>query len=298
MPFKPCKPNQKRNPETNRCKNKLSFPQIPETTVPDIPNVQNVQDVETIQFIDDVDSLFGLFNTELISLVDMDERSKRLAIQSFSKSGDMGQLLTVCQGAINGSFIRDTLKDDISHILLLRVKNLVVSYAFLTERKTKNNVNYMYINIICSRKFSSTGKHMLLAAENVALRRGLSFTALSSLFTAIGFYKTMGYQTIPIEQACKSSKIDIIDIAEKARKLLDSSPINLRNIRLRDVPENSLTTNIAIVLKWMRFSKQEIILLIKSNASIMKKWEKDLKSVDLNNYFDKERLLFMTKCLK
>ena len=135
MPFKPCKPNQKRNPETNRCKNKLSFPQIPETIVPDIPNVQNVQnvqDVETIQFIDDVDSLFGLFNTELISLVDMDERSKRLAIQSFSKSGDMGQLLTVCQGAINGSFIRDTLKDDISHILLLRVKNLVVSYAFLT----------------------------------------------------------------------------------------------------------------------------------------------------------------------
>ena len=139
---------------------------------------------------------------------------------------------------------------------------------------------------------------MLLAAENVALRRGLSFTSLSSLFTAIGFYKFMGYQTIPIEQACKSSKIDILKIAENARKLLDSSPINLRNIRLRDVPEKSLKTNIALVLKWMRFSKQEIILLIKSNATIMKKWEKDLENVDLNNYFDKEKLLLMTKCLK
>ena len=110
---------------------------------------------------------------------------------------------------------------------------------------------------------------MLLAAENVALRRGLSFTSLSSLFTAIGFYNFMGYQTIPIEQACKSSKIDIVKIAENARNLLDSSPINLRNIRLRDVPEKSLKTNIALVLKWMRFSKQEIILLIKSNACLL-----------------------------
>ena len=63
MPFKPCKPNQTRNPETNRCKNKRFFSQIPETTVLDIPNVQNVQKIQNVQFIDDIDSLFGLFNT-------------------------------------------------------------------------------------------------------------------------------------------------------------------------------------------------------------------------------------------
>ena len=65
MPFKPCKPNQKRNPMTNRCKKKLS--QIPKTQVHSSNNTN---------FIDDIDSLFGLFNTELISLVDMDEREK------------------------------------------------------------------------------------------------------------------------------------------------------------------------------------------------------------------------------
>ena len=285
MPFKPCKPNQKRNPVTNRCKNKLS--QIPKTQVHSSNNTN---------FIDDIDSLFGLFNTELISLVDMDERERRRAIHEFKNSEDMSQLNIVCQGLINNSFINNTLKD-VSHILLLRVKSLVVSYAFLTERKTKKNVNYMYINIICSRKFSATGKHMLSAAENVSLRRGLSFTSLSSLFTAIGFYNKMGYKTIPIEQACKSSKIDIIKIVEEARKLINSSQINLRNIRLRDVSEKSLTT-IVSVLKWMGLSKQEIVLLIRTNASIMKKWENDLKSVDLTNYFDEEKLLFMTKCLR
>ena len=297
MPFKPCKSNQQRNPETNRCKNKRFFTQVPQVPQSQAPGFQ-IPPRNNPKFIDDIDSLFGLFNTELISLIDMDPRERRLTMQSFKKSEDMGQLNTVCQGVINSSFINNTLKDDISHILLLRVKNLVVSYAFLTERKTTNNVNYMYINIICSRKFSSTGRHMLLAAENVALRRGLAFTSLSSVFSAIGFYNRMGYKTIPIEEACKSNKFDMIDIAKKARTFIESSPINLVNIRLRDVPEQSLNTNIASILKWMGFRKQEIVLLIKSNASVMKKWEKELKNVDLNKYFDRERLLLMTKCLR
>jgi len=248
------------------------------------------------KLIGDVDSLLNLFNTEVISLIDMNETQQKQAIDDFIKSASMSQLEDVCQGLITKEYIDLVIRTEpISHIILLKVNKLVVAYAFLTEKNAQNGRRYMYIDIICSRKHSSTGKHMLIAAENLALRRGITFTSLSSVFEAIGFYKKMGYNTIPVEEACgkpNSGKIgddDILRMFQDAKSIIDLhyTPSN------RNVP---MDTNITKMLSWMRFTQDQIGFIIENFNDHFENWEYATKNVNISDYFE-DQLLLMTKCL-
>ena len=88
------------------------------------------------KIIEDVDSLFSLLNTEIISLKGMNPIERKHTLDQFLDSTDSKQLEDVCQGLLIDDFIKLTLlNQDISHIILLRMKNLVIAYAFLTEEK-------------------------------------------------------------------------------------------------------------------------------------------------------------------
>ena len=249
------------------------------------------------KLISDVDSLFNLFNTEVISLIDMGETQQKQTIDDFINSASMSQLEEVCQGLISQEYIELVLKTEpISHIILLKVNKLVVSYAFLTEKNAQNGRRYMYIDIICSRKHSSTGKHMLIAAENVALRRGITFTSLTSVFEAIGFYKKMGYNPIPVEEACgepNSGKLgddDILRIFQDAKSITD---LYYKSNNNRTV---SIDTNITKMLSWMRFSQDQIAFIAENFKDHFENWGSATKNVDISDYFE-DQLLLMTKCL-
>ena len=203
--MKPCKPNQFRHPETNRCRNKKTSAK--KTVVqrkhvvnvlPQVPPATRQTTSNKLELVRDVDALLGLFEMEIITLIGLSRTKKSVLLNKFMDSSDVVQLEEVCQGQIKQRYIEYTVKHNVDYILLLKVKGLVVSYALLKERMSSTGVKYMYIDILCARKFSSTGRHMLLAAEEFSLRKGVKFTNLSSLPEVTGFYSKMGYKSITI----------------------------------------------------------------------------------------------------
>ena len=252
------------------------------------------------KIIEDVDSLFSLLNTEIISLLGMNPIERKHTLDQFLDSTDSKQLEDVCQGLLVDDFIKLILLDqNISHIILLRMKKLVIAYAFLTEKETLNGIPYLYIDIICSRKYTSTGKQILLASENLALRRGITFTSLSSVFEAIGFYEKMDYKTIPINEACSqpnSGNIPdalILNISKEAKFFLDSTGYSQGN---RKIPNETFNLNITRILSNLRFTQDQISYLMENFGSSYSIWEQSTRHIDLNDYFD-DGLLLMTKCL-
>ncbi len=252
------------------------------------------------RLIENVDSLFSLFNTETISLIDMNLIERKHTLDTFLNSSDMKQLEDVCQGLLVDDFIRLILLDeDISHIILLRMKKMVISYAFLTEKTTQNGTRYMYIDILCARKYTSTGTQILLAAENLALRKGITFSSLSSVFEAIGFYEKMGYKNIPINETCSqinSGSIPddlILNISKEAKFFLDSTNYSPGNRKIQD---GTFNLNISMILSHLRFTRDQIAYLMENFGSSYSIWEQYTRHINLKDYFD-DGLLSMTKCL-
>lgn len=257
----------------------------------------------SIKLVQDLDSLFGLFNIEAISFVEMNDYEKRNALDSFYKSKNMDQLEDVCQKVLINEYLQNVLEfEGVSHIILLKVKDLVVAHSFLTERVSKDGRPYMEINVLCSRKFSSTGKHMLLAAENLALRRGITFTQLSAVFEAIGFYEKMGYKTVPIKYTCGEpnqiiNDTTILEVFKQAKQLIESYFMEFnRGDSLSDGDRSKVTS---IILLRLNFTASQIAFLSNNFSDIFEQWENALSVIksNLSEYFDKDNLLLMSKCL-
>lgn len=257
----------------------------------------------SIKLIQDVDSLFGLFNVETISFVGMNDYERRNALDSFYKSKNMDQLEDVCQKVLIIEYLQTVLEDDgISHVILLKLKDLVVAHCFLTERVARDGRTYMEINVLCSRKFSSTGKHMLLAAENLALRRGITFTQLSAVFEAIGFYEKMGYKTVPAQFTCGApnqviSDTTILDVFKQATQLIDSYFMQFNGVNSLSDEDRSKVTS--IVLLRLNFTTAQVAFLAMNFRNVFEQWESALIYIkdNLSEYFDKDNLLLMSKCL-
>ena len=116
----------------------------------------------TNKLISNVNSLFELFKLEHISFIGMNDFQRKTTLEDFYKTKSMEQLEEVCQKVLVKEYLQLVLQD-VSHILILKVKDLVVSHAFLTENQANDGRMFMDIDVLCARKFTSTGKHMLLA---------------------------------------------------------------------------------------------------------------------------------------
>jgi len=240
------------------------------------------------KLIDNVNSLFGLFEMELISFIGMNDFQRKSTIENFYKSKSIQQLEEVCQDVLVIEYQKLVL-EGVDHILLLKVKDLVVSHTFLTEKHSQDGRSYMEIDVLCARKYTGTGKHMLLAAENLALRRGITFTRLSAVFEAIGFYEHMGYSSIPIESVCGPPQNDmILTMFKQAKQLIGSNSTDQG-----ELPE---LKSISILSK-LRFDKGQLTFLVNNFRNEIINWEAMLQNIDINKHFDDDNLLLMSKCL-
>ena len=251
------------------------------------------------RLIENVDSLFGLFNLEVISLVGMSDSQRQSTIEAFYESKSIDQLEEVCQERLAIEYLKDVLEyQSISHILILKVKDLVMSHAFLSERTANDGRLFMEVNVLCSRKFTSTGKHMLLAAENLTLRRGITFTQLSSVFEAIGFYEKMGYKTVPINNVCgppNSGDTAVLEVFKEASSIIGSYYTDDDDSELSD---EDFEKNTSLILLKLRFTDRQVAFLINRFQINFDRWENVLKNiVNTSDYFDKDDLLLMSKCL-
>ena len=255
----------------------------------------------TTRLIQNVDSLFGLFNLEVISLVDMSGSERIFTLESFLKSKSMEQLEEVCQQLLDEEYLKSVLRfEDVSHIMLLKVKDLVVAHSFLSEKTAPDGRLFMEIKVLCSRKLTSTGKQMLLAAENLSLRRGITFTKLSSVFEAIGFYERLGYKTVPIKYTCGPPNQNIIgdtailEVFKEAKSIIDSHFVESGNV----LSDENFEKNTSRILLKLRFTRSQIAFIITHFNNRFSIWESILRTiVDLGEYFDNDGLLFMSKCL-
>lgn len=251
------------------------------------------------RLVEGVDSICDLFSLDVISLMGMEEHTKKTVLDSL----DTSQLEDVCQGVLDKDYIKlvlDGYEVDVSHVVLLKVKNLVISFAVLTEKFTPKGEKYMYIDILCARKYSGTGKYMLLAAEDVALRQGVRFASLSAVFEAIGFYEKMGYRSVPIYEACGDEKMitempfnSIIVFYKDAKQALETGNYTEGNSVLSD---KERTKNVNAVLLKLRFTQDQIVFLHKKYVYMMDEWEELFQYIELDDYFE-ESTLIMTKCL-
>jgi len=302
---KPCKENQVRNPVTNRCK-KVS------KKVPMIPAKKPIQQVHVIpqepvqqlvprgDHLMDVDVLFGLLETEIITFIGVEHNKREELFDKFWKSNVKEQLDDVCQGQISAGYVKNAIKkDDVSYVLLLKVNGLVVSYALLTEKVSSVGVKYMYVDVLCARKFSATGRHMLEAAENFSLRKGVSFTNLSSVRGAVGFYSKMGYKSMKVPDSCglpNSGELPdnfMLDIVNESKDLISfSRDYKDRGRSVKDFNSNDIYR----LLFRMGLSQDQIVFLEKRFTSKFKGWKNTMKKVEIEDYFDSQ-LLRMSKCL-
>ena len=244
----------------------------------------------SLKLFNDVNSLFGLFQMEVISFIGMNDFQRKSTLEDFFKSKNLEQLEESCQGVLAIEYQQLVLQS-IDHILILKVKDLVVSHAFLTEKEAQDGRRYMEVDILCSRQHTGTGKHMLLACESLALRRGITFTRLSSVFEAMGFYSKMGYSSIPIEAVCGPPQNDmILTIFKQAKQLIGSNSIDQGDIKLPELKTIS-------ILSKLRFEKLQLAYLLNYFRNEFIQWESMLENVDVDKHFDDDNLLLMSKCL-
>jgi len=298
---KPCKPHQVRNPATNRCKNvSKKVTTVPIVPVPPTKKPTKPISQKSVSGIIDADVLLGLLEIEILTFIGLDNEKRTELFNKFWNSSAKEQLDDVCQGQISAGYVKNAIKkDDVSYILLLKVKGLIVSYALLTEKVSSVGVKYMYIDVICARKFSSTGRHMLEASENFSLRKGVSFVNLSSVSGAIGFYSKMGYRSMQVSDACglpNSGELTdnfLLELVNEAKELISfSRDYEDRGKTVQDFDSNDIYR----LFFRMGISQDQIVFLENKYKSNFKKWKNTMKNVDLTDYFD-SKLLRMSKCL-
>jgi hypothetical protein len=247
-----------------------------------------------MNLIQDVNSLFDMFQMDVYPLIDMTPSQKEEALSQIQAS-PFDQFEEVCQGGIDKEYLKCLIFTlGVDHIILMRLKNLVLAMAILSEKKTADSRKYMEIDILCARKDTSMGKQMLLASENLSLRRGFTFTSLSSLPTAMGFYKRMGYKSITPEQTCREpSQKDtlVLDVYEESKRLLSLERVNTFSGMLEPV-QSKVTT----ILRNLQISDEDIAYLDESYGPIVDVMNQMLVDIDIEKSFDSGNLI-MSKCL-
>lgn len=249
----------------------------------------------SLDLIYNVNSLLDLFHMDVISFVDMNKEGQNMALESIKDTKFIDQFEEVCQHAMDEDYLRFLIfVQGVDHLIMLRVNKLVVAISMCTEKESSDfDGKYMEIDILCSRKLTSTGKQMIIAAENLALRRGMSYTSLTSLYNAIGFYERMNYAPVPPSMACNARGPDsrmILDIHDEANQL----------VQLGKVPENepvlSVGGPVGDLLRRFNVPTNMILHLLSEYPVQVDKWSDWLNTIDIGDYFDGSNLR-MTKCL-
>lgn len=247
-----------------------------------------------MNLIQDVNSLFDMFQIDVYSFIDMGKLEVDNTLTKI-KEGSFEQFEEVCQGGIDQEYLKFLIfSQGVDHMILMKVKNLVLSVAILSEKKTDSSVKYMEIDILCARKQSSMGKQMILASENFSLRRGFTFTSLSSLPAAMGFYKRMGYKSITPEQTCKEpSKRDtlILDVYEESKRLLSQKRVSTFSNKM-----DRIESKVATILRNLHISEEDIAYLNDAHGPIVETMNNILVETDLGKHFDSGNMI-MSKCL-
>lgn len=255
----------------------------------------------SLDLIYNVNSLLDLFRMEVISFVDMTKEEQNVALENLKDTKFIDQFEEVCQHAMDDDYLRFVVfTQGVDHLIMLRVNRLVVAIAMCTEKESSSgkrsrdfNGKYMEIDVLCSRKLTNTGKQMLIAAENLALRRGMMHTSLTSLYNAIGFYERMNYAPVPPSMACNSRGPDsrmILDIHDEANQL----------VQLGKVPENepirSVSGPVGDLLRRFEVPTEMILHILSEYPVQVDKWSEWLNKIDIRDHFDGSNLI-MTKCL-
>ncbi len=247
-----------------------------------------------MNLIQDVNSLFEMFNMDVYSFVDKSNIEKETSMNKI-KGESFDQFQEICQGGIDEEYMKWLIfTQGVDHILLLKVKNLVISMAILNEKKNDASNTYMDIEILCARKQSSMGKQMILASENYALRKGITFTSLSSLPSAMMFYDRMGYKSITPNQACKAPSHDdtlVLDVYKESKRLLDLP----RQSSFSDYMQRS-ESKVSTVLRNLQVSEEDISYLNQVHGDIFDIMNNRLNNIDIEKHFDSGNLV-MSKCL-
>ena len=240
------------------------------------------------KLVGDVDKLFNMFEMKPYDLYTMTQDDIKILEDSIVNQTD-----EICQGAIDGDYIKTVVRQA-GHIITLSVNKLVIGMSILTE-KLEGETRYMEVDILCSRKFSGTGRQILIASENLARSMMIGSVSLSSLPMSIGFYRKMGYLPVPIFRACENAvqvDLDVLNIYDHARYLLAAQPPLMTNNKMGEEVFNQARS----VLLKMGLSVEEYRYLLKEYPEIASGWNDRVKIIEVEDLFEDGNLM-MTKCL-
>jgi len=240
------------------------------------------------KLVGDVDKLFSMFEMKSHDLYTMSQEDIKILEDSIVHQTD-----EICQGEIDGDYIKTVVRQA-GHIITLSVNKLVIGMSILTE-KLEGITRYMEVDILCSRKFSGTGRQILLASENLARSMMIGSMSLSSLPISIGFYRKMGYMPVPVFRACENPQqidLDVLNIYDHARYLLGAQPPLITNNQMGEEVHNQARS---IVLK-MGLTVEEYRYLLKEYPDIVNGWNDRVSIIEVEDLFEDGNLM-MTKCL-
>lgn len=247
-----------------------------------------------MNLVQDVNSLFDMFTIDVYSFIDMSKPETDSTLKKIQE-GSFEQFEEVCQGGIDQEYLKFLIfAQGVDHMIIMKVKNLVLSVAILSEKKTSSPKKYMEIDILCARKQSSMGKQMILASENFSLRRGFTFTSLSSLPAAMGFYKRMGYKSMTPEQTCeKPSQSDtlVFDVYEESIRLLSLERVSNFSNQM-----DRIESKVASILRNLDVSEEDISYLNEAHGPIVDIMNNLLMGTLIEKHFDGGNMI-MSKCL-
>jgi len=239
----------------------------------------------SIKLVDDVEKMLGMFEMKATDLSSMNVSEKREFENKI-----LAQYQPVCQGHLNTDYLIDAL-EKANHVITLNVNGLVIGMAILREQYSK--MKYMEVDVICAREHSHVGSLILNACENLARSMKIGAVSLSSVPTAIGFYRKMGYGTVPKSRICDETRFidhEILTIYDNAKNLIEIQTEKYAGgSGESDSPSKTLLVNLGI-------EPEQYVSLAAEFTDHVEMWDSILKDIDVDDLFDDGNII-MTKCL-